>query len=80
MRSVNLRLHQALLGYGMSHIDVFETTSFQREDFTIHDLHLNSQSKKKLTLLIARSLGDKNVSSTNGFPVITSAKASPFLT
>jgi hypothetical protein len=38
MRSVNLRLHQALLEYGKSHIDVFETTSFQREDF----MHLNS--------------------------------------
>jgi hypothetical protein len=40
-------------------------------------LHLNSRAKKKLTLLIAKSLGDYNVSGTSSIPVIISARASP---
>jgi len=47
MRSVNLRLHQVLLGYGKSHTDVFETTSFQSEDFMTHGLHLNLTRQKE---------------------------------
>jgi hypothetical protein len=34
--------------------------------------------KKKLTLLTAKSLGDKNETGTSSIPVITSATASPF--
>ena len=44
-----------------------------------HGLHLNSWGKKKLTLLIAKSVGDKNVSCTSSIPVITSERASPVL-
>ena len=79
MWSVNLKLDQALLGSGNSHIRVIEITSFQTEDFMNHGLHLNSWVKKKLTLLIAKSVGDKNVSCTNSIPVITSETASPVL-
>jgi len=42
-------------------------------------LHLSSQGKKKLTLLTANSLGDKNVSGTSSIPVFTSARAPYFL-
>ena len=51
VRGVNLRLDQALLECGKSHICVTETTSFQREDLITHALHLNSQGKKKILLL-----------------------------
>jgi hypothetical protein len=50
--------------------------SFQR-DFTTHGLHLNSQGKK-LALLIAKSLGDNNVSAIGCIPVITSERSSLF--
>jgi len=59
VRSVNLRLDQALMVGGNSHHHVIEIPSFQREDFMNHGLHLNSLGKKKLTLLIAKCLGDK---------------------
>jgi len=58
---------------------VIETTLFRRDDFKTHGLHLYSQSKKKLTLLILKSLGDEYVSVTNNISVITNARASPFL-
>ena len=67
------------MGDGKSPNHVIETTSFQREDSMNHGLHLNSLGKKKLTLLIAKILGDKNVSGTSTIPVITSAGASPFI-
>jgi len=47
--------------------------SFQT-DFTTHAMHPNSRSKK-LTLLIAKSLGDK-VSGIRSIPVITSERSS----
>jgi len=72
--NVNLRIDRVVLGCDKSHIHVIETTSFQRED-----CHLNSQGKKRLILLTAKSLGDKNVSGTSSIPVITSGRASPFL-
>ena len=74
MWSVNLRIDQAVLGCGKSHIRVIETTSFQSED-----CRLNSLGKKQLTLLTAKSLDDKNVSGTSSISVIISARASPFL-
>jgi hypothetical protein len=79
VRSVNLRFHWALFGCGKCHIRVIETTSFQREELTTHSLHINSRGKKKLTLLIAKSLGDKNVSDTSIIPVIPVQKVSPYL-
>jgi hypothetical protein len=41
VRSVNLSLDWFLLGCGKSHIGVFDTLSFLREDFTTHGLHLH---------------------------------------
>jgi hypothetical protein len=67
---VNLRLHRTLYGCGKCHSRVIETTSFQREVFTTHGLHINSRGKKKLTLLTAKNSGDKNVSGTSSIPVI----------
>jgi hypothetical protein len=52
VRGVNLRLDQALLECGKSHICVTETTSFQREDLMTHGLHPNSQGKKLLLLRV----------------------------
>lgn len=71
---MNLKIDQAVLRCDRSNIHITETTPFQRED-----CHLNLLGKKKLTLLIAKSLGDKNVSGTSSIPVITSGRASPFL-
>jgi hypothetical protein len=50
-----------------------------REEFTTHSLHLNSQGKRRLTLLIADGLNGGHVSGIDGIPVITHARASPFL-
>ena len=79
MRSANLRLHRILHGCVKSHIRVTETTSYQREEFTTHGLRINSRGKMKLTLLVAKSLGDKNVSATSSIPVIPVQIASPYL-
>jgi hypothetical protein len=59
VRSVNLRLDPALMVGGKSLNYVTEIPSFQREDFMNHSLHLNSLGKKRLTLLIAKCLGNK---------------------
>ena len=56
---MNLRLDQAPMGGGKFHNHVTETTSFQREDLMNYGLHQNSLGKTKLTLLIAKCLGDK---------------------
>jgi hypothetical protein len=50
--SMNLQFDHALLRHDMSHIDVIDTSSIAREDYTMHDLHLNSRGKKKLMQLI----------------------------
>jgi hypothetical protein len=42
VRSVNLRLHHALLGQGMSLVGVIDTLTFRREEFMTHGLLLNS--------------------------------------
>jgi hypothetical protein len=76
VRIMNLRLERALMGPGASHIGVIGTNCIVREQYTIHDLHLNSRGKRKLTLLIARSWGGDNVS---GISSITNARAYPFL-
>jgi hypothetical protein len=39
VKSMNLRLDQALLWSDKSHNHVIETTSYQREDFMNHGLH-----------------------------------------
>jgi hypothetical protein len=78
VRSINIRLDWALLGHGLSHIGVIDTTAIVREEYMNHGLHLNWRGKRKLTLLIARKLGDDHMSSSSSIPVITHARASPF--
>ena len=73
---MNLRPDLALLECSKSHICVTENTSFQREDFRKHGLHVNSRGKNRLTQLTAKSLSDKNVSGTSSIPVITIVRAS----
>jgi hypothetical protein len=79
MRNVNLRLDWALLGHGMSHLGVVDTTTIGREEYTTHGLHLNSKGKRKLLLLIADKLDRGHVSGVSSIPVIIHARASPFL-
>lgn len=79
VRSVNVRLDRALLSNSLSHIGVIDTTTIVREEYTNHGLHLNWRGKRKLTLLIAKKLGDDHVSNISSIPVITHARASPFL-
>jgi hypothetical protein len=55
----------------MSHIGVIDTASFVREDQTAHGLHLNFR--------IAERVGDGHVQTVSSIPVITHARASPFL-
>jgi hypothetical protein len=43
----------------MSHTGVTDTSPIVREDYTVHDLHLNSRGKKRLVQLTAeRVVGD----------------------
>jgi hypothetical protein len=62
----------------MAHINVIETASFVRDDYTTHDLHLNSRGKRRLMHLIAERISGGHVSSVGSIPVITHARASPF--
>jgi hypothetical protein len=64
---------------GGAHIGIINLDYFIRGDFTTHGLHLNSQGKRKLTHLIAERVDDDHVSGVNSIPVITCARASPFL-
>jgi hypothetical protein len=50
-----------------------------REDYTTHGLYLNSLGKKRLTQLITERFVGGHVSGISSIPVITNAKASPFL-
>ena len=59
--SVNLRLNRDLLGHGMSHLSVTDTTTIGREEYTTHDPHLNSGGRRKLMLLIANELDGGHV-------------------
>jgi hypothetical protein len=79
VRSMNLHLEWALMGRGASHIGFIDTNCIVREEYTTRGLHLNSRGKRKLTLLMARSLGGDHVSGISSIPVITHARASPFL-
>jgi hypothetical protein len=78
-RSVNRSLDQALLGCDTSHVHVIDTL-FLWEKFTTHNLHLNSLGMRKITaIVIAKSLCDNNVSGIGSIPIITHARASPYL-
>jgi hypothetical protein len=63
----------------MSHI-VTDTGIIVREEYTTYGLHLNSRGKLRLTHLIMESMCGGHVPSrNNSIPVITYARASPFL-
>jgi len=79
VRSVNLRLNRALLGHGMSHLSVIDTTTIGREEYMTHGLHLNLRGKRKLMLLITDKLDGGHVSGVSSIPVIIHARAAPFL-
>jgi hypothetical protein len=79
VRSVDLWLDRALLGHGMSHVGVVNTTTIGRDEYMAHGLHLNSRGKRKHMLLIADRLDGGHVSGINSIPVITHVRASPFL-
>ena len=79
VRKINLRLERALMGSGGAHIGIINSDYFVRGDFTAHGLHLNSQGKRKLTHLIAERMDDGHVSEVSSIPVITCARAMPFL-
>jgi hypothetical protein len=79
VESMNPRLDQVLMKRDMSHINVNDASSFIRENFTRHGLHLNSQGKKRLMQLAAERIVDGWVLSTSSIPVTTHARASPFL-
>jgi len=80
VRSVNLRLDRALLGHGMSHVGVVDTTTIGREYYKASGLHLNLRGKRKLMLLIADRLdGGGHVLGVSSIPVVIHARASPFL-
>jgi hypothetical protein len=63
----------------VAHIGVIDTASLVRDDYTTHGLHLNSRGKRRLTHLIVERIGGGHVSSVRSIPVITHARASPFL-
>jgi len=50
VRSVNLQLDWALMGRGMSHINVTDTGTIVREEYITHGSHLNSSGKMRLLL------------------------------
>jgi hypothetical protein len=65
--------------HDMSHIGVTDTSSIAREDYTTHDLHLNSQGNKRLMQLIAERVVGGHASGVSSVPVISHARASPSL-
>jgi hypothetical protein len=65
--------------HNISHIGVTDTSSIVREDYTMHGLHLNSQGKRRLKQLIAERVVGGHASGISSIPVVTHAKASPFL-
>lgn len=77
---MNLQLVQAVMGYDMSHFGVPNTASIGKEDYTTHDLHLNSQGKKRFTHLTACRVADDHVTCVSRIPVIIHASVSPFST
>jgi hypothetical protein len=67
------------MGRDTAHIGVIDTASFVRDDYTTHGLRLNSQGKRRLTHLIAERISGGHLLSVCSIPVITCARASPFL-
>jgi hypothetical protein len=80
VRNVNFQLDRALMGCDVSHINVIDTGTFVREEYTTHGLHLNSRGNMRLTHLIVEIIHSGHAPSRNSsIPVITHARASPFL-
>jgi hypothetical protein len=80
IRSMYLQLDRALMRYDMPHINVIDTGTTVREEYTTHGLHLNSRGKTRLTHVIVESIHGGHVPNrNNSIPVITHARASPFL-
>jgi hypothetical protein len=77
--SMNLQLVQAVMGYVVSHFGVPNTAYTVKEEYSTHDLHLISQSKKRLTHLTACTVVDDCATCVSSMPVIIHASASPFL-
>jgi hypothetical protein len=79
VRSMNLWLGGALRRHDISHIGVTNTSPIMREDYTMHGLHLNSQGKKRLMQLTAERVVGDHASGISSIPVVTHARALPFL-
>jgi hypothetical protein len=79
VRGMNLRFDLALMRHGMAHVGVTDTSSIARKEYTTHGLHLNSRGKKRLTQLVAERVIGGHALSMSSIPVITLARASPFL-
>jgi hypothetical protein len=62
----------------MSNIGVI-ASSIAREEYTTHGLHLNFRGKKRLMHFIDERVVDGHAPSVGSIPVITHARASPFL-
>jgi hypothetical protein len=76
---MNLQLDRALMEHDMSYINVIDTGTIVRKEYTIHGLHLNSRRKMRLTHLSVESIHCRHVPSRNSsIPVITHARASFF--
>lgn len=56
---------------GTSHTDIIDTTSVVKEEFMTHGLHLNLWGKRKLTLLLAKSLGGNQMLGISNISFIT---------
>jgi hypothetical protein len=65
VRSANLQFDRALMRCHMLHINVIDTGTVMREEYTTHGLHLNSRHKMKLTHLIVESICGENFPSRN---------------
>lgn len=74
---VNLQLDLSLLGGDRAHIDVIDTTSIVREEYTRHGLHLNSRGKGTLTRLIVENIRRPNL--CHKIPVVNGVRATAFL-
>lgn len=75
---MNLQLVQAVKGYDMSHFGVTNTAYTMKEDYTIHDLHLNSQGRKRFTHLTACRVAGDHMTCVSSIPVIIHASVFPF--
>jgi hypothetical protein len=79
VRSVNVLLDGALMSRDMSHINVNDTGTSVREEYTTHGLHLNYRGNMRLSLLTVESIRCGHVPNRNSsILIITHAKAPHF--